>query len=371
MAVNAGLSRRSESSNDTVHLVVAIIFGIVAFFASVLLVLIVVRRRGRDSRRTLYQGHVHPMALYNPKSNTSTSSSLFPDMFSDWYQRSPLLSRKRFQSHASTRSSPPPETNSSWYHPSRYLQALYNKATSDARPSLPEMNSEQGHSSHYLLHSRVTCDSSTLQEMNGGLDHIARPVPIHRTIEEDIISNNPTGQYRVPISRPASQGSDHTPAGSSFCFAGTDVTPSSDNRYLSHRPSLPPFTIPTDTFILHQTSPTPAEEQVPSKNPARRASCASSAYSQTTAHSPPSQIYLPIQANRAVSSDLDPREDRVDISFVGSLLRARAERNPDGLVRGSTSVSRIERDGSIQSIGGPGQSYPQRYRDKKSTQLRI
>ncbi|KXN82663.1 hypothetical protein AN958_02340 [Leucoagaricus sp. SymC.cos] len=148
----------------------------------------------------------------------------------------------------------------------------------------------------------------------------------------------PTGQTQ----RPATS----TMALRSHCLSA--------DRYLNFPLSL--FPTIDSTFRIHNLS----------------SSLTASHYSQSTAEptpsvyetSYPSPLLQEFGYNVPQSGEGSHRSD----TQVGILLKARAQRNPDGLVRTSSQVSHIERSGSIKSVASinhDNRSYAKRYRSKK------
>jgi len=144
------------------------------------------------------------------------------------------------------------------------------------------------------------------------------------------------------------------------------------------RPPLPPLVIPNGQIIYPQSLPRAtavvAEETPPTQPPS---SCPSpeSLYSQLTmdsssqSSSAATYFHLPLTQEMIYGAE-SPGEGlkRGDTHLVGNLLKARAQRNPAGLVRTSSQVSRIERTGSIKSVVAIDKNerpYSRRYRSKK------
>ncbi|KAF7783298.1 hypothetical protein Agabi119p4_2674 [Agaricus bisporus var. burnettii] len=382
MASHVGLTRRTESNNNNIILIVSIIAGVVALLALIALIFIIRRRKSRK-RQTLYDPSAPPLASYKYASEMGARSSLLRDTSSDLSRPLPysLSSQKMSASDTSIRSSLQQEMTNTWYYPSPYPQPSHKRTTSDtnSRPSL------QGYPKPYPSHSRFPSDSNSkllLPELNNDRVYVERPVPVRRTgPEEHIASNNPTGQHYIQSSRQSSRSPDHAPAASTFCLLGMDVISSSNNPYLSPRPPLPrpplpplpPLIIPQkgiDRFASSQIPSTVAEESALPQQSAGYASSGSSTYSQSTPNSPSHPTYVIAPLNEAASPPLKQEEEglaRGNTAFVGTLLKARAERNPGGLVRGASVVSHIERTGSIKSVGD--KRYARRYRAKKSGRI--
>lgn len=245
---------------------------------------------------------------------------------------------------------------------------------------------------HEQNKSDASVNPLLMQEIKGDWDYKEKfvPPPRRSTDEErgdrDIISNNLAGLYHIPSSHAHSPIS---PAPSSFCLHGLDTKSFADHPYRTPPterpplPPLPPLIIPdnrhTGWYFQSQIPATVAEEQLPSQPPS---SCPSSVslYSQTTAEtpsgSPAPHFHIPLP-QEVTFEPLPPEDDglqRGDTYLVGNLLKARAQRNPGGLIRASSQISHIERTGSIKSVGpihGSDRPYARRYRSKKKSRLTL
>ncbi|KAF9444117.1 hypothetical protein P691DRAFT_807873 [Macrolepiota fuliginosa MF-IS2] len=215
----------------------------------------------------------------------------------------------------------------------------------------------------------------------GEKDHPPPRRPTDETVHDnrDILSDNPAGLYHLPSSQTFIPAASFSPTPSSFCLPhGPDVKTPSDYQHQSTSaerpplPPLPPLIIPASRSV-HSYSRSQNYAAVAEESSISSCSSASSLYSQQTAESPPSSptvTYLHLPLSQELSQETVPGDgvQRTDTQLVGNLLKARAQRNPDGLVRASSQVSHIERTGSIKSVASihkDTRPYGRRYRSKK------
>jgi len=203
--------------------------------------------------------------------------------------------------------------------------------------------------------------SDTNLSLEGDLNRVEKPihVALHFTDENahNISLNNPNKLYRAPSSQTLPL---FPPMLSSYCLA-QNIDPISDhpNERLPF-PSLPPLIIPNDPRYSQVGNPAVDEESSPTQL-SSRSSSSPSLYSQQTAESAPEYVEIP----------LNPRfthEERRKTLLVSALLKARAQRNPNGLVRRDSRVSHIERSESIKSVASihhHNRPFSKRYHSKK------
>lgn len=206
--------------------------------------------------------------------------------------------------------------------------------------------------------------------------------PVRQSIEEVIRDNretrvtDPTRTYSLFLA----QTPNLSIASSSHSAQRLDPDRPVDKHYQitsPERPPLPPLVIPNGQIVYPQSPPRATtvvtEETSPPRPPS---SCPSteSLYSQLTMDSstgspPATYFHLPLTQEMIYGAE-SPSEGlkRGDTHLVGNLLKARAQRNPTGLVRATSQVSRIERTGSIKSVVSINKNdrpYSRRYRSKK------
>lgn len=197
------------------------------------------------------------------------------------------------------------------------------------------------------------------------------------------LSINTTGLYHLPSAETLSPTAALSPAASSsFCLPHNPDTRSFNDQ--QHQPPsmqrpplppLPPLVIPSGQSTNSYSNVAALVEEPPSPSrPPSSCPSSSSLYSQPTAESPPTTppaTYLHLPLSQELTYETAPEEagfQRDDTYLVGNLLKARAQRNPAGLVRASSQVSHIERMGSIRSVGPlreDDRPFARRYRSKK------
>ncbi|KAF5360958.1 hypothetical protein D9756_005165 [Leucocoprinus leucothites] len=197
--------------------------------------------------------------------------------------------------------------------------------------------------------------------------------------DRDILSNNPSGLYHIPSLHTLNH-STFSPTPSSYCLPhGPDAKTVSDHHSpltaTSERPPLPPLpplVIPDQLRYSQPWHAGTAEEGSFQIHTLSRASSTSSHYSQPTAESTPvTPEYFQMPLSQELAYEAPQYEEglhRGETQVVGTLLKARARRNPNGLVRTSSQVSQIERSGSIKSVASihhDNRPYAKRYRSKK------
>jgi len=139
-----------------------------------------------------------------------------------------------------------------------------------------------------------------------------------------------------------------------------DMNPINDHP--NKRPPFPPLVIPNDPQFSQTRNLNADEGSSPAQLPSTSSS--PSLYSQQTAESAPTK---PGFVEISLSPECPYGERRTTL-LVGTLLKARAQRNPKGLVHANSQISHIERSESIKSVISTrhdNQSFSERYRSRK------
>jgi len=121
-----------------------------------------------------------------------------------------------------------------------------------------------------------------------------------------------------------------------------DMNPINDHP--NKRPPFLPLVIPNDPQCSQTRNLNADEGSSPAHLPSTSSS--PSLYSQQTAESAPTKpgfVEIPL-------SPECPYDERRTTLLVGTLLKARAQRNPKGLVHANSQISHIERSESIKSV---------------------
>jgi len=188
--------------------------------------------------------------------------------------------------------------------------------------------------------------------------------PLHVTLQ--FTDENARQGYDTSLTKPnePSRTSPHTlPLLSSTLSSSRlhqDVNPIND--YHNKRPPFPPLVIPTDPQST-QTQILSADEDSSSAQPLSTSS-SPSLYSQQTAESAPTKPGL---VEISLSPEC-PHSERRTTLLVGTLLKARAQRNPKGLAHENSQISHIERSESIKSVISTrhdSRPFSERYRSRK------